>query len=400
MAKRTYGPEYGFATRAVHTGNDVDAETGAIRRPITMANSYELPYDPSQTSWSTPGANMYTRNGGSNQGYLEEKIASLEGGEAALATASGMGAISSALWSAVVAGDEIVASDTLYGCTYALLNHGMAKFGVGVTLIDFTDLEKVKAAMTEKTKVVYLETPCNPNLKIVDIEAIAKIAHDFNPAIRVIVDNTFATPYLQRPLALGADVVVHSATKYLNGHGDVIAGVIVSDAEFIFQCRMFGVKDMTGAVMSPFNAFLMARGLKTLDIRMERHSNNAMKVARFLHDHPAVDQVYYPGLEDFEGYEIAKKQMKLPGGMISIELKADKATTAAALNKLELCTIAVSLGDAETLVEHPATMTHSTYTAEELAAAGIPEGLVRISIGLEDPEDIIADFKAVLDPLV
>ena len=325
---------------------------------------------------------------------------SLEGGEAALATASGMGAISSALWSAVVAGDEIVASDTLYGCTYALLNHGMAKFGVGVTLIDFTDLEKVKAAMTEKTKVVYLETPCNPNLKIVDIEAIAKIAHDFNPAIRVIVDNTFATPYLQRPLALGADVVVHSATKYLNGHGDVIAGVIVSDAEFIFQCRMFGVKDMTGAVMSPFNAFLMARGLKTLDIRMERHCANAQKVAEFLAAHPAVAKVYYPGLESFEGYEIAKKQMKLPGGMISIELKADKATTAAALNKLELCTIAVSLGDAETLVEHPATMTHSTYTAEELAAAGIPEGLVRISIGLEDPEDIIADFKAVLDPLV
>jgi methionine-gamma-lyase len=311
-----------------------------------------------------------------------------------------MGAISSALWSAVVAGDEIVASDTLYGCTYALLNHGMAKFGVGVTLIDFTDLEKVKAAMTEKTKVVYLETPCNPNLKIVDIEAIAKIAHDFNPAIRVIVDNTFATPYLQQPLALGADVVVHSATKYLNGHGDVIAGVIVSDAEFIFQCRMFGVKDMTGAVMSPFNAFLMARGLKTLDIRMERHCANAQKVAEFLAAHPAVAKVYYPGLESFEGYEIAKKQMKLPGGMISIELKADKATTAAALNKLELCTIAVSLGDAETLVEHPATMTHSTYTAEELAAAGIPEGLVRISIGLEDPEDIIADFKAVLDPLV
>jgi methionine-gamma-lyase len=258
----------------------------------------------------------------------------------------------------------------------------------------------MKAYLNENTKVVYFETPCNPTLKIVDIEAIAKIAHDFIPAIRVIVDNTFATPYLQRPLALGADVVVHSATKYLNGHGDVIAGVIVSDAEFIFQCRMFGVKDMTGAVMSPFNAFLMARGLKTLDIRMERHCANAQKVAEFLAAHPAVAKVYYPGLESFEGYEIAKKQMKLPGGMISIELKADKATTAAALNKLELCTIAVSLGDAETLVEHPATMTHSTYTAEELAAAGIPEGLVRISIGLEDPEDIIADFKAVLDPLV
>lgn len=391
----------GFATRQIHVGKVKNA-AGALCDPIYQTSTFEF------DSVEQGGARfalqengyIYSRLGNPTVATVEEKLASLEGGEAALATASGMGAISSALWSAVVAGDEIVASDTLYGCTYALLNHGMAKFGVGVTLIDFSDLEKVKAALTEKTKVVYLETPCNPNLKIIDIEAIAKIAHDFNPAIRVIVDNTFATPYLQQPLSLGADVVVHSATKYLNGHGDVIAGVIVSDAEFIFQCRMFGVKDMTGAVMSPFNAFLMARGLKTLDIRMERHCANAMKVAQFLEAHPAVAKVYYPGLESFEGYEIAKKQMKMPGAMISIELKADRATTAAALNKLELCTIAVSLGDAETLVEHPATMTHSTYTAEELAAAGIPEGMVRISIGLEDPEDIIADFKAILDPLV
>ena len=214
------------------------------------------------------------------------------------------------------------------------------------------------------------------------------------------MDNTFCTPYVQRPLSLGANVVVHSATKDLNGHGDVIAGVIVSDAEFVTQCRMFGLKDMTGAVMSPFNAFLMARGMKTLDIRMERHCANAKKVAEFLAAHPAVDKVYYPGLESFEGYEVAKKQMRLPGGMISIELKADRAATAAALNKLELCTIAVSLGDAETLVEHPASMTHSTYTPEELKTAGISEGLVRISVGLEDPEDIIADFKSVLDTLV
>ena len=235
--------------------------------------------------------------------------------------------------------------------------------------------------------------------KLLDIELIAKTAHAFNPDIRVIVDNTFCTPYLQRPLELGANVVVHSATKYLNGHGDVIAGIVIGKADFIGQCRMFGLKDMTGAVMSPFDAFLMARGLKTLDIRMERHCANAKKVAEFFASHPAVDKVYYPGLDSFPGHEIAAKQMKLPGGMISIELKADKAATAAALNKLELCTIAVSLGDAETLVEHPATMTHSTYTAEELKMAGISEGLVRISVGLEDPEDIIDDFKTVLDTL-
>ena len=311
-----------------------------------------------------------------------------------------MGAISSALWSSVEAGDEIVASDTLYGCTFALLNHGMSKFGVGVKFVDFADLAAVKAALTEKTKVVYLETPCNPTLKVVDIAEVAKIAHEFNKDIRVIVDNTFCSPYIQQPLSLGADVVVHSATKYINGHGDVIAGFVISDAEFIGKCRMFGLKDMTGAVMSPFNAFLIARGLKTLDIRMERHSANAMKVAKFLHDHPATSKVYYPGLEDFEGHEIAKKQMKLYGGMMSIELKADRDAVAAALNKLQLCTIAVSLGDAETLVEHPASMTHSTYTAEELKASGISEGLVRISVGLEDPDDIIADLKAVLDTLV
>ena len=313
--------------------------------------------------------------------------------------AAGVGAISSALWTSVVAGDEIVADETLYGCTYALLNHGMTKFGVKVTLTDLSDIENLKKNLTDKTRVVYFETPCNPTLKLLDIELIAKTAHAFNPDIRVIVDNTFCTPYLQRPLELGADVVVHSATKYLNGHGDVIAGIVVGKADFISQCRMFGLKDMTGAVLSPFDAFLMARGLKTLDIRMERHCANAQKVAAFFTSHPAVAKVYYPGLDTFPGHEIAAKQMKLPGGMISIELKADRAAVAAALNKLQLCTIAVSLGDAETLVEHPATMTHSTYSAEELAAAGISEGLVRISVGLEDPEDIIDDFKTVLDTL-
>ena len=270
----------------------------------------------------------------------------------------------------------------------------------GATVTSDTLKEAVKAALTEKTKVVYLETPCNPTLKVVDIAEVAKIAHEYNKNIRVIVDNTFCSPYIQQPLSLGADAVVHSATKYINGHGDVIAGFVISDAEFIGKCRMFGLKDMTGAVMSPFNAFLIARGLKTLDIRMERHSANAMKVAEFLHDHPAIDKVYYPGLEDFEGHEIAKKQMKLYGGMMSIELKADRDAVANALNKLQLCTIAVSLGDAETLVEHAASMTHSTYTPEELKASGISEGLVRISVGLEDPDDIIADLKAVLDTLV
>lgn len=391
----------GFATRQIHVGKVKNA-AGSLCDPIYQTSTFEfetVEQGGARFAGQESGY-IYSRLSNPTVATVEAKLASLEGGEAALATASGMGAISSALWSSVVAGDEIIADETLYGCTYSLLNHGMAKFGVKVTLTDLTNIDNLKKALSDKTKVVYFETPCNPTLKVLDIEEIAKVAHEYNPAIRVVVDNTFATPYLQNPLKLGANVVVHSATKYLNGHGDVIAGAIISDAEFINLCRGFGVKDMTGAVMSPFNAFLMARGMKTLDIRMERHCANAKKVAEFLAAHPAVEKVYYPGLEDFEGYEIAKKQMKLPGAMIAIELKADKATTAAALNKLELVTIAVSLGDAETLVEHPATMTHSTYTAEELKAAGISEGLVRISIGLEDPEDIIADFKAILDPLV
>lgn len=391
----------GFATKQIHVGKH-DNGVGALCTPIYQTSTFEF------DSVEQGGARfagkeagyIYSRLGNPSVAQVEEKVAALEGGEGAVCTASGMGAISTTMWTLLAAGDEVVSSDTLYGCTFALFNHGLTKFGVKVNLIDMADIEALKKALTPKTKIVYLETPCNPTLKVIDIELVAKTAHAFNKDIKVVVDNTFATPYLTRPLSLGADVVVHSATKYLNGHGDVIAGVIVGDNEFITNARMVGLKDMTGSVMSPFNAFLMARGLKTLDIRMERHCANAQKVAEFLESHPAVASVAYPGLKSFAGYEIAKKQMRLPGAMISIELKADKDKTAAALNKLQLCTIAVSLGDAETLVEHAASMTHSTYTSEELKAAGISEGLVRISIGLEDADDIIADLKQALDTLL
>ena len=391
----------GFATRQIHAGKHENS-AGALCTPIYQTSTFEfetVQQGGARFAGEEPGF-IYTRLGNPSVQQVEEKVASLEGAEAALAAASGMGAVATALWSCLSAGSEIVASDTLYGCTFALMNHGLTQFGVKTHFVDFSDLDAVKAAMNEKTKVVYLESPCNPNMKMIDIAAAAKLAHDFNPEIMVIVDNTFCSPYLQQPLSLGADVIIHSATKYLNGHGDVIAGFVVGSNEFITKCRMFGLKDMTGASLSPFDAFLIARGLKTLHIRMERHCENAMKVARFLHDHPAVDKVYYPGLEDFEGYEIAKKQMKMPGGMIAIELKAGRDAVADALNKLQMCTIAVSLGDAETLVEHPATMTHSTYTAEELKFAGISEGLVRISVGLENVEDIIEDLKSALDTLL
>ena len=290
----------GFATRQIHAGR-IENAAGALCAPIYQTSTFAF------SSVEQGGARfagqedgyIYTRLSNPSLAAVELKLASLENGEAALVTASGMGAIAAAIWTSVAAGDEVVASDTLYGCTFSLLSHGVAKFGVKANFVDMTDIANLKAALTEKTKVVYLETPCNPTMKIVDIAAAAKAAHDYNPDIRVIVDNTFCTPYLQRPLELGANVVVHSATKYLNGHGDVIAGIVIGKADFIGQCRMFGLKDMTGAVMSPFDAFLMARGLKTLDIRMERHCANAKKVAEFFASHPAVDKVYYPGLDSF-----------------------------------------------------------------------------------------------------
>ncbi len=391
----------GFATKQIHVGKHENS-AGALTAPIYQTSTFEfhsVEEGGRRFAGQEPGY-IYSRLSNPTTNVAEEKVAALEGGEAALGTASGMGAISATLWTCLKAGDEIIASDTLYGCTFSLVCHGLSRYGVISHFADLSDTGSLKSLLNEKTRVVYLETPCNPNLKIVDIAEVASIAHAYNKDIKVIVDNTFASPYLQRPLELGADIVVHSATKYLNGHGDVIAGFVVGKESFISEVRTFGVKDMTGAVLAPFDAFLIARGLKTLDIRMEKHCANAMKLARFLHDHPAVAKVYYPGLEDFEGYEIAKKQMSLPGGMMSIELKADRAATAAAINRLKVCSIAVSLGDAETLVEHPATMTHSTYTSEELAASGISETLVRISVGLEDPEDIIADFEQAFAGLV
>ena len=394
------GTNYGFATQQIHAGKEKNS-AGALVTPIYQTSTFE--FDSVEQGGNRFAGKeegyIYSRLGNPSLKQVELKLATLEKGEACTATASGMGAISAAVWSIVKSGDEIVASDTLYGCTFSLFNHGLPNFGVKTKFVDFSNLDAVKKAITNNTKIVYLETPCNPNLKIVDIKAVADIAHSANKEIKVIVDNTFASPYLTQPLTLGADVVVHSATKYVNGHGDVIAGFVIGKKDYINKVVTFGIKDMTGCVMSPFNAFLIARGLKTLDIRMERHCDNAEKLAEFLEKHPAVEKVYYPGLKSFEGHDIAAKQMKRFGGMLSFTLKVDKNKTAAALNNLKLCTLAVSLGDAETLVEHAASMTHSTYTAEELKASGIPESLIRVSCGLENAEDIIADFKAILDPL-
>ena len=388
----------GFGTKAIHAGNVKDTQYGALTTPIYQTSTFV--FDSCEQGGrrfaGQEAGYIYTRLGNPTVSVLESKVAALEGGEACVATASGMGAISSCLWSIAGAGTHIIADGTLYGCTFALLNHGMTKYGVEVDFVDTSNIEEVKKHLKKNTVCVYLETPANPNLKIADIAAVAKVAHEYNKDIKVVCDNTFASPAIQNPLALGADVVVHSATKYLNGHGDVIAGFVVGKADFIGTVRMFGLKDMTGAVMDPFAAFLILRGLKTLEIRMERHADNAMKVAEFLDKNPNVEKVYYPGLPNHPGHDIAKKQMKTFGGMLSFEVKGGRAAGVKLVNALKLVTVAVSLGDAETLIEHPASMTHSTYTEEELKASGIAGGLIRLSVGLENAEDIIADLEQAL----
>jgi len=313
-----------------------------------------------------------------------------------VATASGIGAVTSAMWVSVNASDHIVAAKTLYGCTFAYLEHGLSRFGVETSFVDTRNPKNVAEALRPNTKVVYLETPANPNMYVADIQAIADIAHRHNPNILVYVDNTYCTPYIQRPLSLGADVVIHSATKYLNGHGDVIAGFVVGKAEFIAQVRLVGVKDMTGACLDPFQAFLINRGLKTLNIRMERHCENAQKIAEFLEAHPKVDCVQFPGLKSFPQYELAKKQMALPGAMIAFEVKGGMQAGIKLIDSVSLASVAVSLGDAETLIQHPASMTHSPYSPEERRASDITDGLIRLSVGLEDADDIIADLEQAL----
>ena len=391
----------GFGTKAIHAGNVKDQQYGALTTPIYQTSTFVFD-SCEQGGRRFAGAEdgyIYTRLGNPTVSVLENKIAALEGGEACVATGSGMGAISSCLWTIAGAGKHILADGTLYGCTFALLSHGMARYGVEVDFVDASDPENVKAHLKPNTAAVYLETPANPNLKITDIAAISEAAHAYNPEIKVVCDNTFASPALQNPLKLGADVVVHSATKYLNGHGDVIAGFVVGKADFISEVRMFGLKDMTGAVLDPFAAFLILRGLKTLEIRMERHCASAKKIAAFLDAHPAVEKVYFPGLAAHPGHEIAARQMADFGGMLSFEVKGGRSAGTKLVNAMKLITVAVSLGDAETLIEHPASMTHSTYSAEELEASGIPAGLIRLSVGLENVEDIIADLRQALDAL-
>ena len=386
----------GLATRAIHHGYDPMRYEGALNPPVFLTSTYEFPNAETGAARfaGTDKGYIYSRMGNPTVAVLEEKLANLESAEAAVAMSSGMGAITAAIWSLVSAGDEIVADTTLYGCTYSFFAHGLSRFGVKVTFIDMTEPEQLTRAITACTKLVYLETPSNPNMRVIDIARISDIAHSFG--VPVMVDNTYCTPMLQRPLELGADMVVHSATKYLGGHGDLLAGIVAGSREAMDRVRMVGLKDMTGAVMSAMDAFLILRGLKTLELRMERHCTSAMEIARRLQQHPAVTQVIYPGLPEFPQHDVARRQMSGFGGMIAFELKGGIPAGQRFMDSLELAICAVSLGDGETLVQHPASMTHSGYTPEERAAHGISDGLIRLSVGLENLEDIWSDLDQAL----
>jgi methionine-gamma-lyase len=388
----------GFATKSIHGGFPDRKAAGALTEPIcqTATFSFESAEQGGRIFSGEEEGYLYTRVGNPTTAQLEEKIAILEGAEASLALASGMGAITAALWTILKAGDHIVSSRTVYGCTHELFEFGLSKFGVDVTFVDMTDPVNVRQAMRESTRLVFIETPANPNLVLNDIEVVSAIAHEKTDCL-VMADNTFASPYLQQPLNLGVDIVVHSATKYLNGHGDVIAGFAVGKKELMDEIRVTGLKFMTGASLAPFDAFLIIRGLKTLAIRMERHCDNAEAIAVFLEGHQAVEKVYYPGLKNFPQFDLAKKQMKRPGAIISFEVKGGFENSKKMINAVGLCRIAVSLGDAETLIQHPASMTHLAYNDEDRSNAGISDGLIRLSVGLENVEDIIADLKQSLD---
>jgi methionine-gamma-lyase len=387
----------GFSTKAIHHGYDPRDHHGALVPPVYLTSTFTFASAEQGGrcfAGEAPGY-IYTRISNPTLALLESRMAALEGGAAAIAFGSGMGAITATLWTLLRPGDEIVVDKTLYGCTFAFLHHGIGQFGVRVTHVDMTDPAAVERAMAGKPKLVYFESPANPNMRLVDIAAVATVAH--RAGALVVVDNTYCSPYLQQPLALGADVVVHSATKYISGHGDVTAGIAVAaSAEVAERIRLQGLKDMTGAVLSPQDAALLLRGLKTLALRMDRHCANAMAAARALQAHPAVAKVHYPGLESDPQHALAKRQMRQPGGMIAFELHGGIDAGMRFIDGLRMVACAVSLGDAESLAQHPASMTHSTYTPDEREAAGISDGLVRLSAGLEDTADLLADIERAL----
>lgn len=386
-------------TVVVHSGYDDSLHHGSLAMPLyqTATYSFATAEQGEQRFSGEEEGLIYSRLGNPTVQLLEARMTALEQGEGALAFGSGMAAVSTILVHLTRSGDHILCSRGIYGCTFGLLNIMEEKYKITHNLISMTTEEEIEQAITPETVCIYVETPINPTMELVDLQAVVAVAKRRN--LRVIVDNTFSSPYLQKPLQIGVDFVLHSATKYINGHGDVIAGLLIgNDADEIAKIRMSIQKDY-GGIISPFDAWLLIRGLKTLPIRMERHTSNAEKLITFLKGRAEVAEIFYPFDTDNPQYSIAKAQMRAGGGLISFTIKGGKKQAQQFLNSLSLIKIAVSLGDAETLIQHPATMTHSSVPEEERLSMGITDGLLRLSVGLEHAEDLIADLRSAFEKM-
>lgn len=389
-----------FNTRAIHSGSEHCPVTGAHIAPIYRTSTFVMKDadEAIAAGYGNPEGKYYayTRYGNPTVHAVQRKIAALEDAEAALMAASGMGAITTALLAVLNTGDHVVASDTVYGGTFGFMKKILPRFGIEVTMVRVTgdSVENIKNAMKPNTKIVYVETPCNPTLAITDLKRAAEIAHEGGALL--YVDNTFATPYLQQPITLGADIVLHSTTKYLNGHGDMIGGVIVGSKELIHHFDSDYMK-WIGGIMSPTDAAGLSKGIKTLGVRMDAHCSNAKKVAEFLNGHDMVEKVLYPGLESHPGYEIAKKQMKDFGGMMSFNVRGGFEAGKLLMNNVGLFSLATSLGNVDSLIQHSASMSHASLSKEERENVGIADGQVRLSIGIEDVNDIINDLDQALN---
>ncbi|HEX8633688.1 MAG TPA: cystathionine gamma-synthase [Pyrinomonadaceae bacterium] len=375
----------GFQTTAIHAGQEPDPTTGAVSVPIYQTSTY------AQEGLGKHKGFEYARTQNPTRLALEQNIAALEGARFGYAFASGMAAIDATL-RLVRAGDHVVVSDNTYGGTYRLFSRVLSNYGIEFTYVDTTDASNVEAAIRDNTRMVFVETPTNPVMMVTDLQAVSDIAHA--RGARVVCDNTFLSPYLQRPIEFGVDIVLHSTTKYLNGHSDSIGGVVVLNDEQDAEWLKF-IQNSAGAILSPFDSWLIMRGTKTLALRMEQHDRNGRAVAAFLEEHPKVEKLYYPGSLSHRQHDLAKRQQRGFGGMVSFDVGSlDSAR--AVLEGVRLCTLAESLGAVESLISHPATMTHASVLPETRARLGITDGLVRISVGLEDVDDIIADLDQAL----
>ena len=379
--------DHGFGTKAIHAGQRPDPSTGAIMTPIYQTSTFVQ-----QSPGKIIGEYDYSRAANPTRTAIEANLAALEGGKYGLCFSSGVAATGAVLHT-LSAGDNVLLCDDVYGGTNRLFHRMFKQLGIETTLVDMTDLEATKAAFKENTKLVWIETPTNPTLKIIDIAAVCELAK--GTGARVAVDNTFATPYLQNPLALGADIVCHSTTKYIGGHSDAIGGALITnDAEIHKELKFIQLSE--GAVPGIMECFLLLRSTKTLHIRMERHCANAKRIAGYLSEHDAVEKVIYPGLESHPQHEIAKKQMSDFGGMVTIYLKGDIEKARTMLERVHLFGLAESLGGVESLIEHPAIMTHASVPPEQRAKLGISDSLVRLSVGIENVEDLIQDLEQAL----